>query len=219
MSREKFIEQLESLLSPISAQEREEALQYYQNYFEDAGKEKEAEVLEELGTPEDVAKIIFDEVGYQEEAPKRVEEKKEETENQLHQGTDSVQNTPNEKPKMGKARKIIMICTSFIWAPILFALWIVIVTLIIVSAALAFTFAVLAVAFVVLGLAAFVYGFIHMITLPAFAISLVGAGFIILALAILFVLFVLLFVMLIIPGLSKLLVLSYTLPFKVKGEN
>lgn len=70
MNKQIFMNQLESLLSPISAQERELALQYYENYFEDAGEEKEAEVLKELGSPEEVAKIIFDEVEYKEEAIK-----------------------------------------------------------------------------------------------------------------------------------------------------
>ena len=44
MNREEFLSQLERLLYDIPAQEREEALEYYNGYFDDAGKEKEAEV-------------------------------------------------------------------------------------------------------------------------------------------------------------------------------
>ena len=38
MNRREFLEQLERLLSDISAEEREEALAYYRNYFDDAGE-------------------------------------------------------------------------------------------------------------------------------------------------------------------------------------
>lgn len=60
MSRWEFMRQLEELLSDISPNEREEALQYYNDYFNDAGRENENEVIEALGTPEQVAKIVRD---------------------------------------------------------------------------------------------------------------------------------------------------------------
>lgn len=50
--------ELESLLSDIPLEEREEALQYYNGYFEDAGEEQEQEIIKELGSPEKVAQII-----------------------------------------------------------------------------------------------------------------------------------------------------------------
>ena len=58
MNREEFLSQLERLLYDIPAQEREEALEYYNGYFDDAGNEKEAEVIQELGSPGKVAAII-----------------------------------------------------------------------------------------------------------------------------------------------------------------
>lgn len=60
MSRWEFMRQLESLLSDISPNEREEALQYYNDYFNDAGRENEQEVIKALGSPEQVAKIVKD---------------------------------------------------------------------------------------------------------------------------------------------------------------
>ena len=39
MSRWEFMRQLEKLLSDISPNEREEALQYYNDYFNDSGME------------------------------------------------------------------------------------------------------------------------------------------------------------------------------------
>lgn len=60
MNRLDFMKQLESLLSDITESEREEALQYYNDYLNDAGVENEQEVLESLGTPEALAKVIKD---------------------------------------------------------------------------------------------------------------------------------------------------------------
>lgn len=58
MNKWEFLGRLSELLSDLAAGEREEALQYYENYFADAGAEKEAEVLSDLGSPEQVAEQI-----------------------------------------------------------------------------------------------------------------------------------------------------------------
>lgn len=58
MDRAQFMQQLTRLLSDISESERQEALDYYESYFDDAGEEHSAEVIRELGSPEKVASII-----------------------------------------------------------------------------------------------------------------------------------------------------------------
>ena len=58
MNRTEFLSQLENLLRNISPEERAEALQYYNDYFDDAGAENEQEVLEALGDPKKVAENI-----------------------------------------------------------------------------------------------------------------------------------------------------------------
>ncbi len=58
MNRLEFMQKLESLISDITESEREEALQYYNDYLNDAGVENEQEVLESLGTPEKLARTI-----------------------------------------------------------------------------------------------------------------------------------------------------------------
>lgn len=60
MSRWEFMRQLEELLSDISPSEKEEALQYYNDYFNDAGRENEQEVIKALGSPAQVAGIVRD---------------------------------------------------------------------------------------------------------------------------------------------------------------
>lgn len=63
MNRAQFMKQLEKLLSDISEEERKEALDYYESYFDDAGPEREAEVIRELGSPGKVAAIIKADLG------------------------------------------------------------------------------------------------------------------------------------------------------------
>ena len=58
MSRREYLERLEQLLLVLQEEEREEALQYYSDYFDDAGIENEDRVILELGSPEEVAAKI-----------------------------------------------------------------------------------------------------------------------------------------------------------------
>lgn len=58
MRREEFLKELEILLKDLPEVERTEALEYYREYFEDAGREREGEVIQELGSPRVVAEKI-----------------------------------------------------------------------------------------------------------------------------------------------------------------
>lgn len=60
MTREQFMQKLEALLAPLSREERRDALDYYDEYFDAAGPEKEAQTIAELGSPEEVARKILD---------------------------------------------------------------------------------------------------------------------------------------------------------------
>lgn len=67
MNKEEFLKRLEELLQDIDAIEREEALNYYRDYFEDAGVEHEQEIIHELESPEKVAQTIKEGLGIFEE--------------------------------------------------------------------------------------------------------------------------------------------------------
>ena len=49
MTREEFLKRLEELLADVTAEERAEAIRFYEEYLDDAGPEQEAQVLAELG--------------------------------------------------------------------------------------------------------------------------------------------------------------------------
>lgn len=74
MNREEYMKRLERALNGISESEKAEALQYYRDYFDDAGVENEQEVMEALGTPENLAETIKKEqMGQQDSFEQNVE--------------------------------------------------------------------------------------------------------------------------------------------------
>lgn len=58
MTKEQFLFQLEQQLLDIPEDERAEAVDYYRDYFNDAGEENEESVIAELGSPGKVAESI-----------------------------------------------------------------------------------------------------------------------------------------------------------------
>ena len=59
MNRREFMEQLRGLLKTLPYGEQEDALQFYEEYFDDAGVDNEQRVIEELESPEAVAQKIM----------------------------------------------------------------------------------------------------------------------------------------------------------------
>lgn len=60
MRKYAYLARLEELLAALPAQERQEALNYYEEYFDAAGNENEEKTAEELGDPADVARNILE---------------------------------------------------------------------------------------------------------------------------------------------------------------
>ena len=58
MNRVEFMGQLERLLWDIPESDRLDALRYYNDYFDEAGPENEAQVIQKLGSPGKVAATI-----------------------------------------------------------------------------------------------------------------------------------------------------------------
>lgn len=99
MDRTQFMEQLEKLLSDISEAERQEALDYYESYFDEAGPENEASVIRKLGSPGKVAAIIKADLN---ESSERYAEY---TENGYQDTREESENLKPEKYKGGRGRR------------------------------------------------------------------------------------------------------------------
>ena len=61
MNKYEYLAQLRAGLAPLSLEEREAAMSYYEEFFSDAGEENEQAVIASLGSPEQLAKSIIDE--------------------------------------------------------------------------------------------------------------------------------------------------------------
>lgn len=69
MTRQEYMQQLAALLAAIPEAERRDALDYYEEYFDAAGPEKEAQTIQELGSPQNVAEKIWEGTGAQSGTP------------------------------------------------------------------------------------------------------------------------------------------------------
>ena len=65
MTRQEYMQQLAVLLAAMPEAERRDALDYYEEYFDAAGPEKEALTIQELGSPQNVAEKIWEGTGAQ----------------------------------------------------------------------------------------------------------------------------------------------------------
>lgn len=65
MTRQEYMQQLAALLAAMPEAERRDALDYYEEYFDAAGPEKEAQTIQKLGSPQNVAEKIWEGTGAQ----------------------------------------------------------------------------------------------------------------------------------------------------------
>lgn len=91
MRKYAYLARLEELLAALPAQERQDALNYYEEYFDAAGSENEEKTAEELGDPAEVARKVLEGEGIdlQEESA---------GENPQPAQNEAVKETPPEEP-------------------------------------------------------------------------------------------------------------------------
>ena len=110
MNKNEFMESLKAKLSELNPEDREDAINYYWEYFEEAGFGEESDVTKSVGNPEDVAAKIIGASAYVNEtrAEDNSTETKEEVCNTLAPCNDSEDNKPSamgngcEKTDAGK---------------------------------------------------------------------------------------------------------------------
>ncbi|MCH5280046.1 MAG: hypothetical protein J1E61_01155 [Lachnospiraceae bacterium] len=128
MSKLEFLERLEKLLWDIPYTERREALNYYTEYFEDAEKDEE-EVIRTLGSPEEVAHNIRQELAGKElvepiETHETFDHEKDEVVYVVAENNQSDSETNGNRPKEEKKGletwQIVLIVVAAI---LLFPIW------------------------------------------------------------------------------------------------
>ena len=198
MNRIDFMRRLELLLSDLPENERREAIQYYNDYLNDAGVENEEEVLEALGTPEELAKSIrdglregeedrgeFSEKGYRQETEGKENEvisgkRAERKEGKKDYGRRYRPDGKKKGMSGGTVALIVILCVlaSPILLPLAFALVLVLVILAAVFIPLILVFLVVGVVCIVAGVIAFFESLADLFQFPASAVMGIGMSLI-----------------------------------------
>jgi uncharacterized membrane protein len=175
-------------------EEREEALKYYEGYFDDAGSDNEQDVVRELVSPERIANIIkrdlqggarFDDKEYTERGYR---EGGEEDGYEVSLGT-ADDKSRNQGSGTDGAKIALIILAGILLSPFLFGGFGVFLGLIATFFGLFIAGAALALAFTVGGIAVICFGFVNMITTSvALGVLLLGIGLLMLGFGILFIL-------------------------------
>lgn len=231
MNRVEYMEELEALLSDIPAEEREDAINYYNDYFDAGGVENEESTIISLGTPEQLARTIklansdatvidgeFTETGYYDglSADKQEVDMYAKVANSADNGKDKA-----TKKMSGGTIALIIILAIFalpILGPIIIAFAAVLFGLAVAMVAVVFG---IAVAVIAVGVAGLCFGglglFIGIGSLfaePFAAITIVGAALIALSFGILLVLGCIWLVRVIIPPVCRAAVFVFAKPFR-----
>lgn len=183
MNRQEFMRRLEELLKSIPASEREDALGYYNDYFDEAGEENEYQVIFELGSPEAVAeKILADVQQVNDFDAETYESRKRQYESQSHQ-------TLNEKKKMSTSKKILivvlLVLTFPLWVGIVAGAFGLIVGILGAIFGIVVGFTGAALGLVVGGVACIFGGILCLFTAPVDGLVCIGVGAILAAVGIL----------------------------------
>lgn len=117
MTREEYFICLESYLKDLSMEECKEALEYYQNYFDEAGPDKEEEVIEKLGSPKQLAATILNSEADSENVNYGTASEKKTNSNTLESGVNSNEQNSNRTLKI-----VIAVLVFIIAFPVLVSL-------------------------------------------------------------------------------------------------
>ncbi len=176
MNRIEFMRQLEVLLSGITKDDQVDALQYYNDYFDEAGTENESDVIQELGSPEKVAKIIRESLGQDGENNSEYSERG--YSDTRFEEKDELLSKNREKNKIPIL--LLILGVLFIGIPVVLPLGLsgisVVFAIIVTILSLIFAVLIAGVALVVSGVAIIIYGLINVAASVAQSFIVIGTG-------------------------------------------
>lgn len=213
MNRDEFMKQLEHLLLDLPADEREEALRYYQDYFDDAGVTEEARIIEELGTPQKVAKLIKNnlygrtssEAGEYTESGYHNPYEEEETRNPVtHTNSSNYKEDTIDKDRSKTILIAVLIVLSCpIWIGIVAGAFGIIIGICGALFGVTVGFGAACLALIVAGIVLGVMGVGQLFVFAPTGVVMIGTSFILLALGLLFLILTLLLVGRLIPAIVR----------------
>lgn len=213
MNAYEYLQALRAALSALPDDEIDSAMRYYEDYFLDAGDENAAQVIEELGPPEQVAQAILNEyTGVARRRPERFEEEKAQTVDGVPLGRDGKPLTRKKGINPWMLACIVLLALIFgpVAITVIGAIILAVVGLIVGVAA-----CVVAVpaATLIGGGALVLFSFLLWAT-PASALATLGAGLVVGAVGLLLVLLVIKLCILFVPPIIRGLVAAIRWPIE-----
>ena len=185
MNRIEFMTELAALLQDVPVEERKEAMQYYNDYFDDAGEE-EKDVVKELGSPAKVAENIKKDLGIQTEISSGgaqntgVNYTGAQDARAQNNGTQNVgtQNVGTQEQSNHIWKIVLIVLVVIFGLPLLLGIGGGVLGLLAGIIATVFAVILTAVLVVITGVLAIVAGVTFLITEPAVGLALIGGGLI-----------------------------------------
>ena len=181
MSKNEYLLELKSRLMSLPSDERDAAIKYYLEFFEDAGADKEQDVIDELGSPKALADSI---IGEQNRTEKSSTE-------YIPANIGVANNTSNNTAKSSNINQnknnniiliilILFLCSPVI-LPIICSIFGVFVGVLDAILGICLAFGGIVIGFTVGGIALFVVGICTMFATPLEGLVAIGGGLILLA--------------------------------------
>ena len=213
MNAYEYLQALRAALAVLPDDEIDSAMRYYEDYFLDAGDENAAQVIEELGPPEQVAQAILNEyTGVARRRPERFDEEKAQTVDGVPLGRDGKPLTRKKGINPWMLACIVLLALIFgpVAITVIGAIILAVVGLIVGVAA-----CVVAVpaATLIGGGALVLFSFLLWAT-PASALATLGAGLVVGAVGLLLVLLVIKLCILFVPPIIRGLVAAIRWPIE-----
>lgn len=191
MDKQTFLRRLEEGLRQLPPEEREDILAYHREYFQDAGPEQEAKVIQELGDPDLLARRLLSEYGEQPPAsPPPPSQPQPEA--------------PKKKRPSGVLVAILAVLAAPIALPLAAALGAVAIALAVAALSVALVLMAVIVGVLVTGIALVALGFSALLLYPPAALVVLGAGLVCCGLGLFGVMPVVLLIQAMFRGLANL---------------
>lgn len=175
MNKDEYLEKLSTYIrKEIPADEYNNVMEYYSEYFADAGPDKEQDVIVELGNPEDIAKSVIAE--YRGKNPSDIYV---------------------EKPRKKGIPVGLFVAVAIIGLPLWLSLLVVAICIIAVLFVIAFVVAVSSIAFMLGGAIISGVGIVTAFMSPGNGMVAVGGGFLMIAAGVILMMLTVLFIMLV----------------------
>lgn len=201
MKKEEFMLALEENLKEISYEERQAALRYYEEYFEDASDNEAA--VDQLDSPEKIAQVIKDDLdiklqlvrtsGDSTKQEEQVEKSKEESKEKSSEQTTKDSGAKTEPYVANKAMEpwkiVLIIIACLMLSPVVLGGAGGLVGVVFSILGVVFGISVAGIAIIVAGVACFVAGIATLFVSPLTGVMLLGAGMFLLGLGLLFLVF------------------------------